>query len=108
MIAERGSQTCGTCGNEMKQEFTPPTIFMTPEAFRHSFSELFGTTSEKDYLKANPHAVKVSPSTFRSRRQQDEARWAKAHVEAADVEHALKANATLTAPRGVRKKKGTT
>jgi len=90
----------------MKQEFTPPTVFMLPESFKHSFSELFGTTSEKDYRKDNPHAVpQESPSRFRTRRQQDETRWAKAHKDAAEVEHALKANRTLLSD-GKRKKKG--
>jgi hypothetical protein len=105
MMAEREHQQCSTCGKVMKQEFSPPSTIYTPEAFKHSFGELFGTSSEKDYRKANPHAVpQESPSRFRTRRQQDESRWAKARKDGAEVEQALRANATLTAPRGKKKK----
>lgn len=105
LIAEATLQVCSRCKGPVEQLFSPPSqIISCPQAFKQTFGEQFGTSSEKDWLKENPHATKVSPSRFRTRRQQDEARWAKAHKEAADVEHALKANATLTAPR--KKKKG--
>lgn len=88
----------------MTQLFTPTTNFYTPERFRHSFSELFGTTSEKDWLKEHPEATHVSPSRFKTRKEQDEARWAKANKDAADIEKSLKANKTLAAPRGKKRR----
>ena len=106
MIAERESQRCNGCGGPVTQLFTPTTNFNIPQAFKHSFSDLFGTTSEKDWLKEHPEATRVNPSTFKTRREKDESRWAKAHKDAADIEHALRANATLTSGnRPGRKKK---
>ena len=96
MIAERESQTCNKCGGSVTQLFTPPTqIIASPQVFKHTFGELYGTSSEKDWLKEHPEAVRVNQSTFKTRREKDEARWAKAHKEAADIETALKANKTL-------------
>jgi putative FmdB family regulatory protein len=105
LIAERQSRVCSKCGSATEPLFSPPSqIIASPMAFRQTFGEQFGTSSEKDWLKANPHATKVNQSTFRSRKDQDEARWAKANKTAVEVEHALKANATLTAPRARKKK----
>ena len=99
LIAEAEAQVCRKCGGRVEQLFCPPTqIISCPQAFKQTFGEQFGTSSRKDWEAANPHATQdISPSRFRTRRQKDEARWARANKDAAEAEHALRANATLTA-----------
>lgn len=56
-IAARESQTCDRCGATLIPLFSPPTTVVIPNAFKYSFSQLFGTTSEKDFLKEHPELV---------------------------------------------------
>lgn len=89
-MAARHEQVCGSCGEQVELLFSPPTVFITPEAFKHSYSEMFGTTSEKDYLRANPNLEIMShsrtPMTDRKRKA-DERK--KIIEEGKDVERVL-------------------
>lgn len=99
MIAERESQVCGKCGGPVKQLFTPTTNISIPQAFGYTFSDLYGTSSEKDWLKDNPDAVRVNRSTFKTKREQNEAKWAANNRKVADLEKNLMAQGKLKKPR---------
>jgi hypothetical protein len=98
-IAERESQVCIQCGGHVEPLFSPPSVIRIPEAFRHSFSELFGTTSEKDFHKANPDLERVNPSgadnSERAKARRERERTIK---EGLDVEKSLLAQGKLKRP----------
>ena len=109
LIAEAKKQKCSKCGKRLAQLFSPPTeIIASPKAFKYTFGELYGTSSEKDYLREKEQAgtpvERINPSTFKTRKEINEAKWAKAHKDAADIEASLRANKTLTAGASGKKK----
>lgn len=99
LIADREAQTCIQCGGEVEFLFSPPTQIRIPESFRHSFSELFGTSSEKDFHKANPGLERVNPSgadnSERAKARRERERTIK---EGLDVEKSLLAQGNLKRP----------
>lgn len=98
-MSEREIQTCATCNEPLTPLFSPPTNIVIPNAFHYAFSDLFGTSSEKDFLKENPNLERVSKSGLddsdraRKRRQRD-----KEIKEGLDVEKALLAQGKLKKP----------
>lgn len=97
-IAERESQLCIQCGSRVEPLFSPPSQVIIPNAFRYSFSDLFGTSSEKDYLKANPNLVRSNPSTsndIKARKRRERDREIK---EGLDIEKSLLAQGKLKRP----------
>lgn len=104
-IADRESQSCGTCNNTLTPLFSPPTNIRIPPNWNIAFSDLFGTTSEKDYLKENPNLERLNMSTFRSQKSIRQSRLEKANKEAADIEQAIIANRTLVGNKSGNKKK---
>ena len=97
-IADRELQVCDECNATLVLLFSPPSqIIASPRSFKYTFGELYGTSSEKDYLREHPNVERINQSTFRTKKQKNEAKWAKAHKDAASIEHAIQANRTLTA-----------
>ena len=95
-IAERESQTCIQCGGAAEFLFSPPTQIVIPRAFGQAYSDLFGTSSEKEYRKANPDLEVVSQSrTTKSDRQRRKEERAKTIAEGKDIENTLKARGQL-------------
>ena len=103
MIAERESQVCGRCGGPVVQLFTPTTNISIPQAFAYAFSDLYGTSSEKEYVdkmeKAGTPVTRVNRSTFKTKREQQEAKWAANNRKVEDMERTLMAQGKLKKPR---------
>ena len=98
-IAERESQVCIQCGGQVDSLFSPPTQIRIPEAFRHSFGELFGTSSEKEFHLANPELEVISPSrTYKGEKQKKKEERDKAIKEGLEVERVLLAQGDLKRP----------
>lgn len=98
-ISEREHQVCGTCSAPLTPLFSPPTQIVIPNAFHYAFSDLFGTSSEKDFHKANPGLERVSHSqTDNSERAQKRRKRESEIKEGLDVEKALLAQGTLKRP----------
>jgi len=103
LIAEREAQTCGKCRGPVVQLFTPTTNISIPAAFALAFSDLHGTASEKDYVKeraasGNP-VTRINRSTFRTKREQDESKWAANNRKVTDMENTLMAQGKLKKPK---------
>ena len=95
-IAERESQKCAACTAVLTPLFSPPTQIVIPRAFGVAYSDLFGTSSEKDYRAANPDLEVVSPSrTAKSDRQRKKAEREKVIAEGKDIERTLIARGQL-------------
>jgi len=94
-IADCDTQHCATCNTLLDISFNPTSNILIKESFRHSFSELFGVTSEKDYLKEHPELERVNPSTFVSAADKRRRRVEKANKDVADIEKAIRANRSL-------------
>src|SRR3990167_8670112 len=93
---DREKQTCTDCGLTLTLLFSPPdpaNVYIR-EAFRHSFSELFGTTSEKDYHRENPNLTRINHSdhSFVPAREKRRKRFEEAQAVDADISRAMKAN----------------
>ena len=98
-IAERESQVCIQCGATVELLFSPPTQISIPSAFRYAFSDLFGTSSEKEFHKANPGLERVSKSGVdHSERAQKKRERDNIIKEGLDVEKALLAQGKLKRP----------
>lgn len=106
LISERETQACEDCGATLTPLFSPNFNVFIPRAFGYSFSDLFGTSSEKEYLKENPGLEKVNPTTFKSQREIRAERKAEADRTVADIERAIKANKTLRTDGRKSKKSG--
>ena len=95
-IAERESQTCIQCGAKAELLFSPPTQIVIPRAFGAVYSDLFGTSSEKEYRKEHPELEVISPSrTTKSDRQKRKEERDKIIAEGRDIENTLKARGQL-------------
>lgn len=96
---ERNQIRCAHCATLLEPLFSPPTQIRIPESFRHSFGELFGTSSEKDYRKDNPNLEIVNPSgadnSERAKARRERERTIK---EGLDVEKVLLAQGKLKRP----------
>jgi len=98
-MAEREAQTCIQCGGAVEFLFSPPSVIRIPEAFRHSFSELFGTSSEKDYRKENPGLEVVSHSrTHKGEKQKKKEERDSIIKEGLEIEKTLLAQGNLKRP----------
>jgi len=95
LIAQRETQKCATCCGALIPLFTPTTNIYIPNAFRYSFSDLFGTSSEKEYLKEHPELERINHSTFVSAEDRRKKKVEKAKKEADEIERAINANRTL-------------
>jgi hypothetical protein len=98
---DRNNQKCNDCGQPLILLFSPPANIYTPEAFKHSFSELFGTTSEKDYIRESKEQgreltrINHSDHSFVSARDKRRKRYEEAKAVDADITQAMLANRTL-------------
>lgn len=96
-IAECEAQPCDTCGATMTLLFSPPSVIFIPNAYKYAFSDLFGTSSEKDFLKANPDLVPAREVNVAERPKERMRRKSEqAARDIADIERAIHANKTLT------------
>lgn len=103
LIAERHSQTCIQCGGAVEFLFSPPTQIIIPRAFGHSFGELFGTSSEKEYRKEHPELEVISPSrTYKGEKQKKKEERDKIIKEGLEVEKVLLAQGDLKKPIEVK------
>lgn len=106
LISERETRECEACGLLLTPLFTPNGNFIIPNSFRYSFSDLFGTTSEKDFIKANPDLVPSHElDNIESARDKLEREGREADAKVADIERAMKANRTLTEDKRRKKEK---
>lgn len=101
-IADADALHCEQCGSPLTKLFSPPSSIYVPRAFKYVFSDLFGTSSEKDFLKENPNVERVNMSTFTPARDRLRSQWAKAKQEGEDVERALNTSATVNGGRAKR------
>ena len=97
-IAGRESQKCATCRKTLTPLFSPPSTIVIPNSFRYVYSDLFGTSSEKEYLKANPTLERVNQSTSHDVRSQKKRERDKIIKEGNDVERQLLATGVLKKP----------
>lgn len=96
LIAERETQKCAACTATLTPLFSPPTQIVVPRAFGYAYSDLFGTSSEKDYRAANPDLEVVSKSrTIKSDRQKRKEERDKIIAEGKDIERTLKGRGQL-------------
>lgn len=103
-FSQRETRECGKCGLTLTPLFSLNANFYIPNSFRYSFSDLFGTTSEKDFIKAHPDLVPVSElQNIEGAKEKVEREGREADAVVADIERAMIANRTLTT--GGRKKK---
>ncbi len=99
MMAEADSQKCERCGKTMERLFSPTTNVYVPQSFKYATSDLYGTSSMKDWLKDNPTATRINRSTFKTKREMNEAKWAANNRKVADMEKALIAQGKMKRPR---------
>ena len=96
LFSERESQRCEACASPLDPQFSLNSNVFIPERFRHSISELWGTSSEKDYLKEHPNLIPYSETAnMKTKRERDDAEAAAADAYVTDVNKALRANKTL-------------
>jgi hypothetical protein len=93
-VEDRHEQLCPQCGEKLSLVFTPTTNMFIPNAFRYTFSELFGM-SEKEFVKSNPDIERINPSTFKSIQERRKERRAQLEREVKELEHVVNANRTL-------------
>lgn len=94
-IAERENQKCATCSAPLTPLFSPPTTVVIPNAFKVVFSDLFGTSSEKDFLKENPGLERPASKSQHSEREKKAAERSRIIREGQDIEKALIAQGKL-------------
>lgn len=98
-IADRESQTCIQCGGAVEPLFSPPTVIRIPPSFKYAYSDLFGTSSEKDYRRANPDLEVASHSgTDNSERAKAKRERERDIKEGLEVEKTLLAQGKLKRP----------
>lgn len=99
-MSERESLPC-KCGATLNPLFSPPSIIYVGKAFGYAFSDLFGTSSEKQYHKDNPGLIRMNKSdhSFVSKREERRKKSNEADRTVADIEGAMKANRTLVAKK---------
>ncbi len=96
-ISERENQRCAICNNALSPLFSPNTNVFIPIAFGYGFSDLYGTSSEKEFLRSNPDLIPHGEAqNIKSRKDVIRERAEQADKEVANIERAMKANKTLT------------
>jgi len=89
-IAECETQRCAKCASTLNIVFSPTHNIYIPRVYGSVYSDLFGTSSEKEYRAAHPDLEILSHSrTAKSDRSRKKAERDKVIAEGKDIERTL-------------------